>query len=240
MVAGRREIFGAGHPALADALVITSLRLSRAGRQEEALAALAEARATYVPIDHPELGSVDNYTGLVLMDMARFAEAEQAYARARKRFLADHGAAHILTATALSNGAAAVSEQGRLAEAESMFESAVATLRAIEDFDSPRLLRARFAWGANLRKLGRFAEARQVDEAAMELARQKLDAGHLRFADGETELARLDLAEGGPGAATKAADRLAESIAAGKPPNPSLVRNLAAARAELAASVARR
>ncbi len=72
VVSGRRRIYGPLHPSLGEALVITSLRLSRAGRSADALAALAEARAIYEPLDHPELGSVDNYTGLALTDLAAF------------------------------------------------------------------------------------------------------------------------------------------------------------------------
>jgi hypothetical protein len=99
----------------------------------------------------------------------------------------------------------------------------------------------RFNWGATLRKRGRFAEARTVLEAAMAVARAKLDAGHLRIAEGEVELARLDLAEGGAGAAERARERLAaaEAIAASKTPSPAFTRNLAAARAELAAVAGR-
>ncbi len=240
VVAGRRRIYGTQHPALAEALVITSLRLSRAGRSSEALAALAEARAIYEPLDHPELGSVENYTGLALADLGRFAEAERAFERAGARFARDGGARGVLAVTTLSNEAYAVSEQGRVAEAEAMFERAAAAFRTLGEFDNPRLLRARFNWGATLRKLGRFAEARAVLEAAIALAGAKLDAGHLRIAEAQVELARLDLAEGGPGAADRARERLAaaEAIAATKTPSPAFSRNLAAARAELAASAA--
>ena len=89
-----------------------------------------------------------------------------------------------------------------------------------------------------MRKLGRYREARAVLEEALALAKAKLDAGHLRLAEGEIELARVDLAEGGPGAADRARARLAlaEDIAAAKTPSPAFTRNLAAARAELAAS----
>ncbi|MEO7794138.1 MAG: serine/threonine-protein kinase, partial [Thermoanaerobaculia bacterium] len=223
VVAGRRRIYGPQHPALAEGLVVTSLRLSRAGRSDEALAALAEARAIYQPLDHPELGSVENYTGLALADLGRFAEAEHAFERAAARFANDGGVRSALAVTALSNEAHAVSEQGRVVEAEAMFARAVATLRALQEFDNPRLLRARFNWGATLRKLGRFSEARAVLEAAMALARLKLDAGHLRIAEGEVELARLDLAEGGVGAADRARERIAaaETIVATKTPSPS-------------------
>ncbi|MEO8198040.1 MAG: tetratricopeptide repeat protein, partial [Thermoanaerobaculia bacterium] len=238
VVAGRRRIYGAQHPALAEGLVITSLRLSRAGRSDEALAALAEARAIYQALDHPELASVENYTGLALADLGRFAEAEYAFERAAARFAKDGGGRSALAVTALSNEAYAVSEQGRLEEAEAMFARAAAELRSLGEFDNPRLLRARFNWGATLRKLGSFTEARAVLEAAMALARTKLDAGHLRLAEGEVELARLDLAEGGVGAADRARERLAaaEAIAATKTPSPAFTRNLTAAQAELTAS----
>ena len=241
VVAGRRRIYGAQHPALGEALVITSLRLSRAGRSAEALAALAEARAIYEPLDHPELGSVENYTGLALADLGRFAEAERAFERAATRFAKDLGAGAILTVNAQSNEAYTVSEQGRVAEAEAMFERAVAALRALGEFDNPRLLRTRLNWGATLRKLGRFREARAVLDEARALARLKLDAGHLRIAESEVELARLDLAEGGSGeeraaAVARAGERLAaaEAIAATKAPSPTFRRNMAAAKAELA------
>ncbi len=239
-VAGRRRIYGSQHPALAEALVITSLRLSRAGRSADALEALGEARAIYRPLDHPELASVDNYTGLALSDLGRYAEAESAFEGAVARFAKD-GAGETLLATALSNEAYSVSEQGRPAEAAAMYERAIAVLRDQGEFDNPRLLRARFGWGATLRKLGRFAEARTVLEAAMVVAHAKLEAGHLRIAEGEVELARLDLAEGRPGAGASARSRLAaaEEIAAKKIPSPPFLRNLAAARAELAASAAR-
>ena len=238
VVVGRRRIYGAQHPALGEALVITSLRLSRAGRSADALAALAEARAIYEPLDHPELGSVDNYTGLALADLGRFAEAERAFERAAARFAKDSGANSILTVNAQCNEAYTVSEQGRVAEAEAMFERAIAKLRTLGEFDNPRLLRTRLNWGATLRKLGRYREARAVLEEALALAKAKLDAGHLRLAEGEIELARVDLAEGGPGAADRARARLAlaEDIAAAKTPSPAFTRNLAAARAELAAS----
>ncbi len=237
VVAGRRRIYGAEHPALAEALVITSLRLSRSGRSAEALAALAEARAIYQPLDHPELGSVENYSGLALADLGRFREAESAFERAAARFAKDGGGQSILAVNALANEAYTVSEQGRVAEAQVMFERAAGALRALGEFDNPRLLRMRFNWGATLRKLGRFGEARDVLEAAMALARAKLDGGHLRIAEGEVELARLDLAEGGPAAGEHARQRLAaaEAIAATKTPSPAFTRNLAAARAELAA-----
>ena len=241
VVDGRRKIFGSSHPQLADAQVIASLRLSRAGRQEEALAYLAEARATYVPLDHPELASVDNYTGLVLADLGRFAEAERAFERAVSRFTKDRGRDGLLTATALANEAYVVSEQGRSAEAETMFEEAVGTLRALGEFDNPRLLRMRINWGGTLRRCRRDAEARQVLEAALALAREKLGEGHLRIAEAEVELARLDLAEGGApearvAAAARARERIAaaEAIAARKSPSPSLARSLAAAKAALA------
>ena len=241
VVAGRRRIYGAQHPALGEALVITSLRLSRAGRSADALAALAEARAIYEPLDHPELGSVENYTGLALADLGRFAEAERAFERAAARFAKDLGAGTILTVNAQSNEAYTVSEQGRVAEAEAMFGRAIAALRALGEFDNPRLLRTRLNWGANLRKLGRFREARTVLDEALALARLKLDAGHLRIAEGEVELARLDLAEGGSGeeraaAVARAGERLAvaEAIAATKAPSPTFRRNMAAAKSELA------
>ncbi len=243
VVAGRRRIYGANHPALGEALVITSLRLSRAGRSAEALAALAEARAIYEPLDHPELGSVDNYSGLALADLGRFAEAERAFERASARFAKDLGAGALLTANAQSNEAYTVSEQGRVVEAEAMFESAVAALRDLGEFDNPRLLRSRLAWGANLRKLGRFREARTVLDEALSLARAKLDASHLRIAEAQVELARLDLAEGGTEARRSAAVEsartrvaAAEAIAATKTPSPAFARNLAAAKAELARS----
>ncbi len=240
VVAGRRRIYGAKHPALGEALVITSLRLSRAGRSAEALSALAEARAIYEPLDHPELGSVDNYSGLALADLGRFAEAERAFERATARFAKDGGAGSVLAVNALSNEAYTVSEQGRVVEAEAMFERAAAALRALGEFDNPRLLRARLNWGATLRKLGRYREARTVLEEALALARAKLDVGHLRLAEGEVELARLDLAEVGsaaerPAAVERARARLAaaEAITATKVPSPAFIRNLAAARAEL-------
>ncbi|MBP9825182.1 MAG: tetratricopeptide repeat protein, partial [Thermoanaerobaculia bacterium] len=237
VVDGRRRIYGTRHPALGEALVITSLRLSRAGRSDQALAALAEARAIYQPLDHPELGSVDNYTGLALTDLGRFVEAERAFEHAAARFAKNLGADSILAVNALANEAFTVSEQGRIVEAQAMFERAIAATRTLGEFDNPRLLRSRLSWGANLRKLGRFTAARTVLEEAWELARAKLDAGHLRIAEAEVELARLELAEGGSGAAGRARERLAaaEAIAAKKAPSPVFARNLAAARAELAA-----
>ncbi len=236
VVEGRRKIYGKGHPALAEALIITSLRLSRAGRNEEALSALAEARATYAPADHPELASVDNYAGLVLIELGRFSEAERAFERASTRFAKNLGAGNLLTVNALANEASAVSEQGRHVEAEALYERSVATLRSLGEFDNPRLLRARINWGANLRKLGRHAESRDVLQAARELALLKLDRGHLRIAECEVELARLDLAEGSPGASDSARARLAtaEAITATKTLSLSLTRNLAAAKADLA------
>ena len=236
VVAGRRRIFGSGHPSLAEALVITSLRLSRAGRPEEALAALEEARATYAPLDHPELGSVDNYTGLVLADLGRFDEAERAFERASTRFARDLGTDSVLTVNALANEAHVVSEQGRITEAAAMFESAAAKLHDLGEFDNPRLLRMRLNWGANLRACGRYAEARQVLDAALALATEKLGAGHLRIAEGAVELARLDLAQDGVAAAGRARERLAaaERFAAGRSMSLAFKRNLAAARVELA------
>jgi hypothetical protein len=116
-----------------------------------------------------------------------------------------------------------------------MFERAIAALRTLGEFDNPRLLRIRLSWGANLRKLGRFEEARGVLDEASAHARAKLGAGHLRIAEAEVELARLDLAEGGPAAAGRAREHLAaaEAIAADKAPSPTFARNLAAAKAEL-------
>ena len=168
----------------------------------------------------------------------RFAEAELAFERAGARFAKDLGAESALTINALSNEAYTVSEQGRVEEAQAMFERAIAALRALGEFDNPRLLRIRLSWGANLRKLGRFREARAVLDEASAHGRAKLGAGHLRVAEGEVELARLDLAEGGPGASDRAREHLAaaEAIAATKTPSPSFTRNLAAARSELAAS----
>ncbi len=153
----------------------------------------------------------------------------------------DLGAGSILAVNALSNEAYTVSEQGRVAEAQAMFERAVAALRVQGEFDNPRLLRTRFNWGATLRKLGRLREARAVLEEALAIARAKLDAGHLRIAEGEVELARLDLAEGGSGAVEHARERLAAAaaIAATKTPSPAFTRNLAAARAELERGAAR-
>lgn len=236
VVSGRRRIYGPKHPSLGEALVITSLRLSRAGRSADALAALAEARAIYGPLEHPELGSVDNYTGLALTDLGRFAEAEAAFERAAARFSRELGAESVLAVNALSNEAYAVSEQGRVEEAQAMFERAIAAMRALGEFDNPRLLRSRLSWGANLRKLGRFREARTVLEEARALAQLKLDPGHLRVAEAEVELARLELAVGGAGAAGRARERLAaaEAVAGTKTPSPVFARNLAAAQAELA------
>ena len=236
VVAGRRKVYGQGHPAVADALVITSLRLSRAGRAEDALRGLAEARATYVPLDHPELGSVDNFTGLALADLGRFAEAESAFERAGARFAKDGGAENVLAATALGSEAYVVSEQGRVAEAVEMFESAGRQLRALGQFDNPRVLRMRINWAGALRRAGRLAEARQGVDAALAVAHEKLGDDHPRIADGEVELARLDLDEHGAAAAESARAHLvkAEAIAAKKPPSPAFSRNLAAARAELA------
>ena len=237
-VEGRRKIYGLHHPEVADSLVIASLRLSRAGRVDEALAYLAEARATYEPLDHPELASVDNYTGLVLSDAGRFAEAERAFDRAIARFTRDRGGDGFLTANALSNKAYVVSEQGRVAEAEQMFEEAIARLRALGEFDNPRLLRMRINWGATLRRCRRFAEARRELESALAVASEKLGEGHLRVAETQLELARLDLAEGGAAAADSARGRLAaaEAIVAKTTPSPSLTRLLDAARADLAAT----
>src|SRR5690606_37183091 len=47
VVTGRRRIYGDRHPLLAEALVIAGLRMSRAGRGDDALRALGEARAIY-------------------------------------------------------------------------------------------------------------------------------------------------------------------------------------------------
>ncbi len=236
-VAGRRKIYGPGHPDVAEALVIASLRLSRAGRSEEALADLSEARAVYAAIDHPELASVDNYTGLVLADLGRFAEAEQAYARAVARFARDGEPDPMIAAVALGNQAAAIAEQGRSAEAVEVFERAVAKLRSGGEFDNPRLLRMRINWGAALRGSRHFAEARAVLEAALALAVEKLGAEHPRVAESHLELARLDLAEGGAGAADRARAHLAtaEALLPSPRPSPSFLRGLAAAKAELAA-----
>ncbi len=237
VVDGRRKIFGPAHPALADALVFSSLRLSRSGHGEEALAALDEARAIYLPLDHPELASVDNYTGLVLMDLGRFADAEKVQRRAIERMNRESGAKHVVTVTARSNLAAALLEQGRPKEALTILETAGADLRDLGEFDNPRVLRSRLAHGAALRTLGRYAESRAVTEAACAVAKAKLEPGHLRLADCEVELARLDLAEGAPGSAERARRRLeeADAIAAKSSPNPTLARNLARARNELAA-----
>lgn len=195
VVAGRRKIYGPGHPALGEALVITSLRLSRAGRPEEALASLAEARGIYEPLDHPELGSVDNYSGLVLMDLGRFAQAESAFERATARFAADLGPHSLMAVNAFSNKAFAVNEQGRCEEAAAMFDSAIADLQALGEFDNPRLIRMRLHWGATLRDCGRYAQARDVLEAALALARDKLGEDHVRVAEALAELERLDLVE---------------------------------------------
>ena len=197
VVSGRRAIYGPGHPALGEALVITSLRLSRGGRAESALAALAEARAIYEPLDHPELGSVDNYTGLVLADLGRFAEAERAFAEARTRFAKDLGPHSLMAVNAYSNEAYAANEQGRCAEAVTMFISVGADLRALGEFDNPRLIRMRLHWGAALRDCGRFDEARQVLETALTVALDKLGEGHVRVSEARDELAGLDLAEQG-------------------------------------------
>jgi tetratricopeptide (TPR) repeat protein len=240
VVEGRRRIYGSNHPELADSLVIASLRLSRAGRQEQALAYLAEARATYVPLDHPELASVDNYTGLVLADLGRYDEAELAFGNAVSRFTKERGRGGFLTSTALANLAHVVSERGRPEEGLAMFEEAVANLRALGEFDNPRLVRARINWGGALRLCRRFAEARQVLDAALALTREKLGAGNQRMAEVEVELARLDLDETGSPASAAAIARAgarlaaAEAIAAQKPPGPAFSRRLAAAKAALA------
>jgi tetratricopeptide (TPR) repeat protein len=119
-----------------------------------------------------------------------------------------------------------------------MFGRAVSALRAAGEFDNPRLVRMRLNWGANLRRLGRYAEARQVLDAALALVREKLGAQHLRIAEGEVEMARIDLAEGAAGAAERAEERIAraEAVAATKPVNPAFSRNLEAAKSELAAA----
>ncbi len=75
-------------------------------------------------------GSVDNYTGLALTDLGRFAEAERAFERAAARFSKDLGADSILAVNALANEAYTVSEQGRIVEAQAMFERAIAAMRA--------------------------------------------------------------------------------------------------------------
>jgi tetratricopeptide (TPR) repeat protein len=236
VVTGRRKIYGARHPELADALVITSLRLSRAGQQEKALAYLEEARATYEPTNHPELGSVDNYTGLVLADLGRYAEAERAFARAVTRFATNLGPNAFLGANALANEAYVVAEQGRAEEAAKTFDAAIATFRELGEFDNPRLLRMRVNWGATLRRCRRFSEARSVLEAVLALAHEKLGDQHLRVAESHVELARLDLAEDSAGAVDRARAHLAvaESIVAKTPPSPSFARSLAAAKSELA------
>jgi serine/threonine-protein kinase len=238
VVAGRRKVYGANHPALAEALVITSIPLSRGGRPEEALAALTEARAIYEPIDHPELGAVDNYTGLVLADLARFAQAERAFERAQARFRLDPQQGPLLGTIALGNEANAVAEQGRLGEALAMFERAAAGLTALGEFDNPRLLRTRINWGAALRRGGRHVEARSTLEAARAVALEKLGPQHQRIADLDVELARLDLAEGGDGRFERARERLAsaEALIEGRAMNPAFVRSLAAAKDELAAA----
>ena len=176
----------------------------------EALAALAEARAIYEPLDHPELGSVDNYTGLALTDLGRFAEAERAFEHAAARFSKNLGADSILAVNALANEAYTVSEQGRIVEAQAMFERAIAALRVLGEFDNPRLLRSRFSWGANLRKLGRFREARTVLEEAGSSPAPSSTPVTCASPRAEVELARLELAEGGSGAA--------DAPASGSPP----------------------
>jgi tetratricopeptide (TPR) repeat protein len=229
VVAGRRRIYGAKHPALGEALVITSLRLSRAGRSVEALAGLAEARAIYEPLDHPELGSVDNYTGLALSDLGRFAEAERAFERASARFAKDPGAGALLAASARSNEAYAVSEK---CEEAVMFKNR--RRAATCEFDNPRLLRLRFNWA-------RPCAAPPLQQAAPcsepGSRRVKLDAG-LQIAEGG-QLTRLtspveSVAER-PAAVERARARLAavEAITATKAPSPALARSLVAARAEL-------
>jgi tetratricopeptide (TPR) repeat protein len=236
VVAGRRRIYGPQHPALGEALVITSLRLSRAGRSADALAALAEARAIYGPLDHPELGSVDNYTGLALTDLGRFAEAEAAFERAATRFARELGAGSDPGRQCAFERVLRGERAGTGGGGAGDVRAAIAALRALGEFDNPRLLRSRLSWGANLRKLGRFREARTVLEEARALAQLKLDPGHLRVAEAEVELARLELAEGGAGAGGRARERLAaaEAVAGRKTPSPVFARNLAAAQAELA------
>ncbi len=235
VVAGRRRIYGDQHPLLAEALVIAGLRMSRAGRGDDALRALDEARAIYAPLDHPELGTVDNFSGLTYADLGRFAEAEAAFAAASARFSRDLGPAHVMTVSANANRANVVSELGREDEAVELFAEAVAQLRVLQQLDNPRLLRMRLNWGAALRRAGRFAEARSVLEAAMAAAREQFGGDHLRIAEGSVELARLELAARTSTAPEVAASLLAEAerIAENNPPNAALARNLAAARAEL-------
>lgn len=238
VVEGRRTIYGPGHPALADALVIASLRLSRAGRFDEALEALAEARATYEPLDHPELGSVDNYRGLVLVDLGRFAEAESAFEASVARFTKDRGPEAVLTAVALLNLAHTISELSRFEEADERYVRAIAILSAAGELENPRLLRGRLNWIANLRKLGRFDAAWQALDAATETATEKLAPGHARLAECDIERARLILAEDGPEANELASAAIirAEAILREAQPTPGTTRNLTAAKAELAAA----
>src|SRR5205085_2612139 len=163
---GNDALMGIFHGTLASTLIALSLAEQRQDYADRALIELAAASFHLEQAGHTRFcARAENNLGFLLTRLARFSEAHEHLARARRLFVSLREMGSV--AQVDDTRARALLAEGRVSEAE---KTARAAVRALEGGDELALLtEALTTHGTALARLGRIADARAALERALEV-----------------------------------------------------------------------
>ena len=189
--------FGAEHPSTAALMVVLAKLRGELGEWPKAEALYrraAAARAAALGESHPDTGEAHAGLGEALARQARFAEAEASYwdalhalgvEVARNVHVFDEVSvrAGLYRAWALYYRARVYVAEGRLAEADPLYQSAIAVFESNGSVDRTRIAAALGERAAVLRRLDRADEAAEIEAhaAAVAAGRASCPAGLFTF-----------------------------------------------------------
>ena len=162
---GKDALVGIFHSTLANTLIVLSAAERRQDYVDQALIELSAASYHFEQAGHTRFcARVENNLGFLFARLARFTEAHEHFARARRLFVSLNELGSV--AQVDDSRACAFMAEGRYVEAEKVARSAV---RALEGADELALLtEALTTHGATLARLGQTVEARTALERALE------------------------------------------------------------------------
>lgn len=137
-----------------------------------------------------------NKAGVLLRELARYAEAEPLLERALGIRERAFGAEHPDTALSLNNLALLYDSQGRYAEAEPLFERALGIYRRALGREHPNTAVSLNNLAVHYRSQGRYAEAEPLHEQALGIRERSLGAEHPDTAESLNNLAGLYESQG--------------------------------------------
>lgn len=189
----RRHLLGENHPLVAETL--ESLARLHFERDElEQAEALARQGLSLLQASEPD-GRLSalllHRLGIVLLQQADYAGAENALRRALETRRRLHPEPHPEIATSLANLAYLMHTTGRYAEAERLYQEALASYRSVLGEDHPWVGRALAGLASTLRADGELERAEALHRQVLELHRRNLGDAHVEVAMAYNDLGRV-------------------------------------------------